>query len=236
MNIYANISANSIKGGKGADKIYGDEGNDTLLGGAGNDILYGEKDDDLLKGEAGNDTLYGGMGNDTLDGGKNNDVLYGNAGNDTLNGGEGNDTLSGGEGNDTLTGGAGADVFVYRLGEGNDVITDYTASQKDKIQIVNATISSSVTSGTDVIYTIGENTLTVKKAASQKITIEYVEENQVYSGWFTEDDNNFITGNETQLDSISEISADNYSVAEIPTVNYSTFAQDKNILTYGKSK
>ena len=151
--------------------------------------------------------------------------------------GDGKDTVLGGAGNDTLTGGAGADTFIYKLGEGNDTITDYTASQKDKIQIVNGTISNTKTSGKDIIYTIGSNTLTVKNASTQKISIEYVDESRLYSSWFTEDDNNFITGNETQLDSISEVTTNNYSAGDIETNDYSTLAQDKqNYLTYSNDK
>ena len=36
------------------------------------------------------------------------------------------DTIEGGAGGDTLTGGAGADTFVFKSGDGNDKITDFT--------------------------------------------------------------------------------------------------------------
>ena len=51
--------------------------------------------------------------------------ITGNALMNSLKGGKGNDTLQGGGSNDTLTGGDGADIFVYKSGDGNDVITDY---------------------------------------------------------------------------------------------------------------
>ena len=205
--VYANSTANSLKGGKGADMIFAGDGKDTVLGGNGADALYGEKDADLLKGESGNDTLYGGSGNDTL---------------------------YGGAGNDSLTGGKGADVFIYKFGEGNDTITDYTASEKDKIQIVNATISGTRTSGKDIIYTIGNNTLTVKNASTQNISVEYVDESRLYSSWFTDDDDNFISA-ENNLDDISKVTADNYSAGDIETVDYSALAQkNNNVLSYSK--
>ena len=232
--VYANSTANSLKGGKGADMIFAGDGKDTVLGGNGADALYGEKDADLLKGESGNDTLYGGSGNDTLYGGANDDALYGNADNDKLYGDAGNDTLDGGAGNDSLTGGKGADVFIYKFGEGNDTITDYTASEKDKIQIVNATISGTRTSGKDIIYTIGNNTLTVKNASTQNISVEYVDESRLYSSWFTDDDDNFISA-ENNLDDISKVTADNYSAGDIETVDYSALAQkNNNVLSYSK--
>ena len=54
-----------------------------------------------------------------------NDVIDGGAGNDTIDGGGGNDTITGGADNDTLTGGEGNDTFVYSVGDGDDVITDF---------------------------------------------------------------------------------------------------------------
>ncbi|HMU87938.1 MAG TPA: cadherin-like domain-containing protein, partial [Agitococcus sp.] len=67
----------------------------------------------------GHDTLYGDEGNDTLMGGNGNDVLYG---------GEGNDILIGGTGNDYLEGGEGTDTYVYRVGDGYDIIHNYDYS------------------------------------------------------------------------------------------------------------
>lgn len=57
-----------------------------------------------------------------------NDNLFGAAGNDRLNGLSGDDTLLGGLGNDTLNGGEGNDVFIYRRGDGDDLITSETIS------------------------------------------------------------------------------------------------------------
>ncbi len=62
-----------------------------------------------------------------LTGGGNIDVLFGYDGNDTLNGGGGNDQLTGGTGSDVLTGGGGDDTFHFRIGDGNDTITDFVA-------------------------------------------------------------------------------------------------------------
>ncbi|MBJ6126772.1 glycoside hydrolase family 113 [Microvirga splendida] len=58
--------------------------------------------------------------------------------NDTLLGGFNHDTLIGGKGSDVLLGGAGADVFVYYGGDGADTITDFKASEGDKISLLNA--------------------------------------------------------------------------------------------------
>ncbi|WP_411562413.1 retention module-containing protein [Pseudomonas shirazensis] len=65
-----------------------------------------------------------------------NDTLLGGDGNDNIFGGAGNDTLIGGKGNDILTGGSGADLFVWKAGHtGNDVITDFKASEGDRIDL-----------------------------------------------------------------------------------------------------
>ena len=64
-----------------------------------------------FKGTSKADSLHGWSTNDTIDGGKGNDFLYGYGG------------------DDTLTGGAGADVFVFAVGGGHDVVTDYTPAE-----------------------------------------------------------------------------------------------------------
>ncbi len=48
LNIVADASANSIKGGKGADTINGGASNDTLTGGAGNDLFVYEDGNDVI--------------------------------------------------------------------------------------------------------------------------------------------------------------------------------------------
>ncbi|MBQ4404015.1 MAG: hypothetical protein II857_06340 [Selenomonadaceae bacterium] len=94
-----------------------------------------------------------------------NSIISG-AGNDYLLGGKGNDTLNGGKGNDTLKGGAGNDIFIYTAGK--DVISDYSAG--DKISVGSA-ISKATLSGSDVVFTIGKGTLTVKNGADKKLSM-----------------------------------------------------------------
>ena len=115
-------------------------------------------------------SISGGTKNDIIHGGAGNDTLLGNAGNDKLLGDAGADVLDGGKGNDTLTGGAGNDIFVYTAGK--DVISDYAAGDKIKF---SAAISKSTISGSNVVFTVGSGTLTVKNGKGKKITI--VDEN-----------------------------------------------------------
>lgn len=54
----------------------------------------------------------------------------GGAGNDRITGGNGDDTIRGGTGDDVLVGGGGADTFVFRAGDGNDTILDFSANDR----------------------------------------------------------------------------------------------------------
>ncbi len=68
-----------------------------------------------------------------------NDNLVGSNSADLINGYAGNDTITGLLGNDTLTGGLGADSFVFSSNQGRDFITDFNASEGDRIWIASGT-------------------------------------------------------------------------------------------------
>ncbi|MCT7965422.1 DUF4347 domain-containing protein [Laspinema sp. D1] len=123
-----------LNGNRGDDTLFGWDGNDTLHGGKENDFLYGQEGEDFLFGDNDNDVLCGGNGNDFLNGNLGDDTLFAGEGNDTLHGGKENDILTGGNGNDvlwgdlgndTLIGGAGPDIFVFREGDGVNLVVDF---------------------------------------------------------------------------------------------------------------
>lgn len=135
-------SSNVIYGGSGSDVLYGDGGADTLGGGLGSDTLHGGSGNDLFfggqgagdnadvfTGGSGNDIFFGGSGNDVITANEDNDELFGGGGDDTLDGGSGADSLFGGGGDDLLTGGSGADFFFFANTHGDDVVTDFNASE-----------------------------------------------------------------------------------------------------------
>ena len=102
------------------------------------------------------------------------DYIDGGAAADKLFGGDGNDTLVGGAGNDSLYGGAGADVFLYSGSvvtgtTENDFIYNYES--EDVIQITSGAITSAVVSGTNYIFTIGKQKITVVDAADKYIHV-----------------------------------------------------------------
>ena len=115
--------------------------------------IVGTSEDDYIDGKTGGDTLSGGVGNDSL------------------SGGSGNDSLWGGAGDDTLFGGAGKDIFVYKDGDGTDVIEDFDASL-DKIRVLSGDVSTpTVDSAGDVTFAVGDGEIVVKGGANKYIPV-----------------------------------------------------------------
>jgi serralysin len=155
---------NSFFGGGGIDTIsYLRQDNDSFLSGRGVRIdLFHEESftgagryetlvgienakgtsfADTVIGDNDRNTLWGADGFDLLDGRGGADRLEGGNGNDDLYGGGKNDILIGGKGFDVLEGGSGADDFVFEtagdsaVGSKRDVITDFSRSQGDQIDV-----------------------------------------------------------------------------------------------------
>ncbi|MDR0528983.1 MAG: hypothetical protein LBG69_05165 [Zoogloeaceae bacterium] len=118
-------------------------------------VIHLSEGNDSYSFEGTNDTISAGLGNDTVYGGYGNDVILGGEGNDTLYGENGNDVLDGGAGNDRLEGGYGNDTYVFRKGDGQDVIYDYdyNAGNCDTIKFLdmNADEIKVIRSGNDLI-------------------------------------------------------------------------------------
>lgn len=80
----------------------------------------------ILNAGAGSNIIFGLSGNETLTGNTGSDLIYGGAGEDNISGGAGDDTLVGGLGNDWMNGGDGSDRYVFRRGDGDDGIGDFS--------------------------------------------------------------------------------------------------------------
>ena len=71
----------------------------------------------------------------------------GTPGNDIIKGSAGSDYLDGGAGNDTLTGAGGADTFVFHIGSGNDVVTDFNQAEGDHLLLDFGSYSQTMVTG-----------------------------------------------------------------------------------------
>ena len=147
---------------------------------------YGEKSIEVenLDGDTVNATLNTSVV--TIDGAASRTTsvyLIGNKNNNKILGTEKvSSTLHGGTGNDTLTGGNTSDTFVYSSGK--DVITNYNgyaawstveaeksgSTDTDVIYLSGVQLGSHSISGTDVVFTLGSGSLTVKDAKNKQIT------------------------------------------------------------------
>ena len=103
-----------------------------------------------------------------LVGNAQDNYLTGGKGKNSLIGGAGNDTLWGGKKNDTLTGGDGDDIFIYKAGEGNDTILDYSSG--DMLQILDKKGKA----GTFGKATFKDDTLTLSIKGGGKVIFENV--------------------------------------------------------------
>ncbi len=118
---------------------------------AGDDSFHGGIGPDFVNGLAGADRLLGGGGDDTLFGGPGDDRLSGGWGRDALSGNLGADELDGGAGADLLSGGAGNDLYLYRPGDGDDVIFDRQGIDRLRLLHVRPHQATVETVGADVL-------------------------------------------------------------------------------------
>ena len=168
--------------------------------------LTGSAFDDHLTGDANNNVIDGGAGgNDVLDGGSGvNTVSFASAGSGVhvslaLQGqaqstGIGTDTLSnfqaligssaadtlegGGSASSSLTGRLGADTFVYRSGEGNVTVSDFSHVQGDRIDLsafgsfhsLSDVLAVTSQQGSDAVITLGSGSLTLKGVIKGSLT------------------------------------------------------------------
>jgi Ca2+-binding RTX toxin-like protein len=109
-------------------------------------------------------------GSDVFYGDERANALNGGAGNDSLYGGSGSDTLAGGTGGDTLQGQSGNDLYLFNLGDGQEIINDNSFANDLDALLFGAGIEASQVAaaqagtGHDLVLTIGTDRVTLDEA------------------------------------------------------------------------
>ena len=177
ISIYSDAKNNTIYGGKGNDTVFLEEGasNHRVNTGDGKDVIHNEAANVLIITEDDADyiQLYSNAKNNTVSGGEGNDSIYSGATNVSINAGDDDDYIHiySQATNNTIIAGTGDDkiksysengvLYQYISGDGNDSISGFTA--KDTLSISTSKYSS-VTSGDDIIITVGEGEITLEGA------------------------------------------------------------------------
>ena len=116
----------------------------------------------------------------TLTGTINIDNLIGGSGNDRLSGLNGNDTLTGGLGNDRLEGDAGSDTYIFRRGDGQDILDDNGID----IGLDSLVFSGDGLTSSNVVVTREGNSNDLKLTFRGGITDSVVLNEQLNTGFF----------------------------------------------------
>lgn len=199
--IIGTIKNDTLNGGGGNDTLTGGKGNNTFVYSSGNDVITDYKSgkdkiildnvsiksyelsngDVQLTTDKGKLTVKNMSGKKiTIKSGKvitnqiyGEGTITGSNLKEEIKGSATNDTITGGKGNDTLYGGAGNDTFIYSVGDGNDVIADFSEVDTIKLNSKSTKINEkkSKVKGNDYILAIGKNTITVKNGASKSINV-----------------------------------------------------------------
>jgi uncharacterized delta-60 repeat protein len=153
IDVTGNASKNLLIGNTAANILNGAAGADRMIGNLGNDTYFVDNVGDVIIETSALDTeteqVYSTITYALGDNLENLSLLgkkaingTGNALENLIVGNKANNIINGGAGADTLTGGLGADKFVFAAVTDSgptsldrDVITDFNASQKDKINV-----------------------------------------------------------------------------------------------------
>lgn len=170
-NIYAGAGNDTVVSGFGNDTILGNQGDDVLLGNQDDDVVVGGKDQDIVVGGQGNDIVFGNEGNDITFGNQGQDTVFAGQGDDTVYAGEGNDLIFGNQGNDTLFGNQGADTFSFTVGDGADLVMDFSAAEGDKLDVQGLSHTTSQAANGDAVITLfGGGTIELQGIAAVAVT------------------------------------------------------------------
>ncbi|MBQ9487818.1 MAG: hypothetical protein IJU91_08495 [Selenomonadaceae bacterium] len=165
-----------VSGTSDADTIYNYGSHVTVQGNSGNDYLvsFGE----FIVGNTyeGDVKIYGGYGSDSIAAYGESLIAYGGVGADSIYTSGDDSTVVGGTGNDTIyIGGVPERLTIkYDLGDGNDVVQDFSYAKNSKLSISGTSYYGRHDSGSDAIITVGSSgssSITFKGMAGKAITI-----------------------------------------------------------------
>jgi len=151
--------------------VFGYAGNDTIYSNANGAQIYGGDGHDDIINSGNNVGISGGNGADSILSSGNNGLFIGNNGNDTIYVQGKNNTIDGGQNNDTiiLETGSSGNLIAYANGGGNDIVIGLTSS--DTFQLTSGYVSNVSVSGSNVIATIGNGTITGTNLKGKKINL-----------------------------------------------------------------
>jgi hypothetical protein len=132
-------------------------------------VISGTAGPDFLKGTPGPDVINGLAGNDTINGRDGDDTIRGGQGDDWISGGKGRDWLSGDRGDDTLTGGRDADVFYFAPGSGNDLVTDFSIAEGDRVQLAPGMTYTVRQVGADTVLELPGGRVTLRGVTAKNL-------------------------------------------------------------------
>ena len=176
-----------IGDGNSNQVLYGDNGNDTLIGGSqwfgsvGKDELYGGNGNDTASYSTATSAVIANLADPTVNTGDARNDKYVSIENltgsnyaDVLIGNVVANVLTGGAGADTLTGKLGADTFRFiattdsGITNGTwDIITDFKATQHDKIDLAAIDAKAATPNINDAFIFIGGNAFSTTDASQQ---------------------------------------------------------------------
>ncbi|MBR5914543.1 MAG: hypothetical protein IKZ58_09305 [Selenomonadaceae bacterium] len=133
----------------GADTITNSGNHVSISAGAGNDKVTDSGSENIIRGEAGKDTITAKGSNILIDGGADDDRI-------SLGADVANATVIGGTANDMIYLNDNAQLIQYAAGDGIDTIQGFSVG--DSVQVTAGTIRTSVQSGSNITFYIGEGT------------------------------------------------------------------------------
>lgn len=163
-----------------ADTITNSGSNIGIISGNGNDSIDNYGENVTVNAGAGSDSIDNRGENASINTGAGDDSIYNYGDLAIINAGAGNDnienygysaTISAGAGDDTVANYNNANDILFQYSGGNDVIEGFNDSSTLKIS--SGAISSAYFrfDSTDVFIAVGENTITLKDLATNKINL-----------------------------------------------------------------